>query len=66
MPHGTGPRARHFPYRNRLIAGLTQATVVIEAAPRSGSLITARLAGEMGREVMAALCRWLRKTSEKG
>ena len=53
MPPGTEPRARHFPYRNRIIAGLTQATVVIEAAPRSGSLITARLAGEMGREVMA-------------
>ncbi|MDE8345320.1 MAG: DNA-processing protein DprA [Acidocella sp.] len=52
-PLGTAPQGRHFPKRNRIIAGLVCGLVVIEAASRSGSLLTARLANEAGREIFA-------------
>jgi len=52
-PPGTPPRRHHFPERNRILAGLAMAVVVVEAAARSGALVTARLGVEEGREVLA-------------
>ena len=73
LPPVTRPQTRHFPFRNRLVSGLALGVVVIEAAERSGSLITARFALEQGREVFAvpdspmdSHCRGLNRLIRQG